>query len=182
MRLIIIFLLISLSSFSDSPKLVKNKVGTDITWSIPADFIAMTPEDIIQRVPSVRAPLAAFSNLERDMELTVTTSATQWPDQNLAVAQSFFRSGFRNLFDRVEILKEEIKEINGKKFIVFEIETRMNGNKNNESQKQPILKYTYIQYLVQKDRTLVFSFICPARVKTDWQPVAAAVMNSVRVK
>jgi hypothetical protein len=182
MRLIIIFLLLSLTSFSDSPKLVKNKVGSDITWSIPEDFIAMTPEDIVQRMPSVRAPLAAYSNLERDMELTITTSATQWPDQNLPVAQSFFRSGLRNLFDRVDILKEEIKEINGKKFIVFEIETRMNGNKNNEAQKQPILKYTYIQYLVQKDRTLVFSFICPARVKSDWQPVATAIMNSVKVK
>ena len=182
MRLIIIFLLLSLSSFSDSPKLTKNKVGTDITWMIPADFITMTPEDLVQRMPSVRAPLAAFTNVERDTELTITTSATQWPDQNLPVAQSFFKSGFRNLFDRVEILREEIKEINGKKFIVFEIETRMNGNRNNEAQKQPILKYTYIQYLVQKDKTLVFSFVCPTRLKTEWQPVATAVMNSVRVK
>ncbi len=53
---------------------------------------------------------------------------------------------------------------------------------HNEAQKQPILKYTYIQYLVQKDKTLVFSFVCPTRLKTEWQPVATAVMNSVRVK
>lgn len=169
-------------AFTETPKLVKTKLTDGITASIPASFKPMDEMDFTQRYPSVRAPLAAYTNDDRDVDFSVNISATQWPDGDLTVAGKFFRVGLTNLFDKVDFLQEGVHEVNGRKFIFFEIESRMNGNKMNEAVRNPILKYTYIQYLVEKDRTLVFTFSCPMRLKQDWQETASLVMKSVRIK
>lgn len=153
-----------------------------MTASIPENFKPMDEMDFTQRYPSVRAPLAAFTNEDREVDFSVNISATQWPDGDLTVASKFFRVGLTNLFDKVDFISEGIHEVHGKKFVYFEIESRMNGNKMNEGARAPILKYTYIQYLVEKERTLVFTFSCPSRVKQDWQDTAASMMKSVKIK
>lgn len=181
MRYVLIILMVFFSAFI-KPKLVKTKVADGITVSLPASFRPMDNLDFTERYPSVRAPLAAYTNEEREVDFSVNLSATQWPDQNLEMAKSFFKAGLANLFDKIDVLQEGIQEVNGKRFIYFEFESRMHGNKMNESQRAPIIKYTYIQYLVEKNRTLVFSFSCPMRLKPDWQVSAGAIMKSIRVK
>jgi hypothetical protein len=182
MRYLLIIFLFTATAFVNGPKLVKTKISEGITVSIPDTFTPMLPDDIVQRLPSVRAPLAAYTNPDRDIDFSVNISATQWPDANLELAGKFFRSGLQNLYDQVDFINEGVVEIHGKQYIFFEIESRTNGLRANESQRAPVIKYTYIQYLVEKNRTLVFSFNCPARVKEDWQSTASQVMKSVRVK
>lgn len=178
---LIIFLLI-FSAFTEKPKLVKTKLTDGMTASIPGSFKPMDEMDFTQRYPSVRAPLAAFTNENRDVDFSVNISATQWPDGDLTVASKFFRVGLTNLFDKVDFISEGVHEVHGKKFIYFEIESRMNGTKMNEGQRSPISKYTYIQYLIQKDRTLVFTFSCPSRLRQDWQESASIIMKSIKIK
>jgi hypothetical protein len=180
MRYSLIILLFVFSAF-ETPKLVKTKVAEGITASIPVGFQPMDEMDFSQRFPSVRAPLAAYTNREREVDFSINISATQWPDQDLEVASKFFRVGFNNLFDKVEIISEGVHEVHGKKFIYFEMDSRVNGSQMGEGQRSPILRYTYIQYLIQKDRTLVFSFGCPFRLKQDWQETARAVMKSIKI-
>jgi hypothetical protein len=179
-RLIVVIPLIFLSF--THPKLVKTKVGKDITVSIPEGWRAMDGIDFTERYPSVRAPLAAFTNNDRVADFSVNISATQWPDTDLKLAQQFFKSSLMNMFDRVEILSEGIRDIKGKQFIYFEFESRVNGNKAGEGLSDPVLKYSYIQYLIEKNRTLVFSFNAPKREKADWQETASAIMHSIRIK
>lgn len=178
---LIIFLLI-FSAFIDRPKLVKTKVSDGITVSIPSDFLPMTVEDMSQRLPSVRAPLAAYTDVNREIDFSINISATQWPDANLEIASKFFKIGLTNLFDEVKFINEGTHEVNGKTFIYYEIESRMNPVKGSESQRSSISKYTYIQYLVEKNRTLVVAFNCPGRMKEDWQETAALMMKSVKIK
>ena len=177
----LVVLFIGLVGF-DQPKLVKTKVADGITVSLPAGWKPMDELDFNERYRSVRAPLAAYTNEERTVDFSVNISATQWPDGNIEVARSFFKSSLKNMFDRVEMLSEGVHEVRGKKFAYFEFESRVNGNPAKEGQRDPILKYTYQQYLVEKERTLVFSFNCYRRERETWQPVAKAVMKSVRVK
>ncbi|GCC51942.1 hypothetical protein SanaruYs_21730 [Chryseotalea sanaruensis] len=182
MRYLLIIFLFTATAFVNGPKLVKTKISDGITVAIPETFTPMLPDDIVQRLPSVRAPLAAYTNPDRDIDFSVNISATQWPDANLELAGKFFRSGLQNLYDQVDFINEGVVEIHGKQYLFFEIESRTNGLRANESQRAPVIKYTYIQYLVEKNRTLVFSFNCPSRVKEDWQETAIQVMKSVRVK
>ncbi|MBT1701570.1 hypothetical protein KK083_32050 [Fulvivirgaceae bacterium PWU4] len=167
----------------DQPKLVKTKVADGITVSIPQGWRPMDGLDFTDRYPSVRAPLAAFTNEERLVDFSVNISATRWPDADIKLAQQFFKSSVQNMFDRVEFLSEGIQEVNGKKFIYFEIGSRINGKPGpQEGLKDPVLRYTYLQYLVEPGRTLVFSFNCPKRDQETWRPIAKDMMRSVKVK
>lgn len=178
-------LLILLSAFvllASTNKLVKTKVNDEITVSLPADFFAMTPEDIAQRLPSVRAPLGAYTNQDRVVDFSVNVSATQWPDADIEIAAKFFKAALFNLYDKVDIISEGIQEIHKKRYICFEFESRINANRRVEGGSEPILKYTRIQYLVEPGRTLVFSFSLPRTLREDWQEVSGEVMKSIRVK
>ena len=169
--------------FGFSPvKLVKTKIADGITVSLPADFYAMPPDDVAQRFPSVRAPLGAYTNPDRVIDFSVNVSATQWPDADLEIARQFFKSGLMNLYDKVEVIEEGIHEVNKKKYIFFEFESYVRGNKRQLGDEDPILKYTYIQYLVQPKRTLVFTFSCPKDQRQDWQEATRQMMKSVKVK
>jgi hypothetical protein len=178
-----LFLLISTIFLSfDNPKLVKTKIADGITVSIPKGWRPMDGLDFTERYPSVRAPLAAFTNEERLVDFSVNISATQWPDTNVEIARQFFKSSLMNMFDRVEILQEGVNDLHGKKFIYFEFESRVNGNRSEQGQTDPVMRYSYLQYLVEAKRTLVFSFNCPRREREQWQPTANAMMKSIRVK
>ena len=177
----LILLPIILFGFTSS-KLVKTKVSDGIVISLPGELTPMTLDDIVQRYPSVRAPLAAFTNGNRTADFSVNTSATQWPDANLDVAQKFFKAGINNLYDRVDFIEQGVHYVHKRKFIFFEFESRVNGNKMKEGEQAAIYRYTYIQYFIEKDRALVFSFNCPKDQKIEWQQTVRAMMKSVKVK
>jgi len=163
-------------------KLVKIKVNDTLSVLVPKDWMPMDDRDIAQRYPSVRAPLVAYTNEERVADFSVNISATQWPDDDLTVAKDFFKAGLVNMFDKVEMIDEGIHDVSGKKFIFFEFESRVNGSKSQEELREPVLRYTYIQYLIQPGKALVFSFNCPRRMKDEWQETAREMMKGVKIK
>lgn len=181
-KALFLLILTSLSPIQETPKLIKTKVSDDISVMLPKDFVPMGELDFTQRYPSVRKPIGAFTNPEHEVDFSVNISATSWPDANLEMAQKFFKSGIMNMFDRVEMISEGIHEVNGKKLVYFEFESRIKGDKSALGMDEPVLKYSYLEYLVEPKRTLVFSFNCPRRLKEDWQPTADKVMKSVKIK
>lgn len=181
MKKLFSFFLISLFAFAPV-KMVKTKVGEGITVSLPSTLSPMSEEDIVQRYPSVRAPLGAFTNSNRDTDFSVNISATQWVQADLEIASKFFKAGIYNLYDRVDIISSGIQTVNKKKFIYYEFESRVNGNKLKEAERQPIFRYSYVQYYIEKGRTLVFTFNCPKDQKEQWQNSAHAIMKSIKLK
>jgi len=163
-------------------KMIKTKVSDGITVTLPDTLTPMEPEDILQRFPSVRNPLGAYTNIDRDVDFSVNISATQWPDADILLAQKFFKSGINNLYDRIEMIDEGVHEINKKQYIFFVFESRQNAEQRSIGATESKAKYTYIQYLVEPRRTLVFTFSCPSRVRDDWEDMAHEIMNSIRVK
>lgn len=180
-KLLLSVAIIALFAFSPS-KLVKTKIGEGIVISLPPDLQPMTPDDIILRYPSVRAPLAAYTDVNRTLDFSMNISATQWPDADLEIAKKFFKASITNLYDRVDIIEEGIHTIHKKKYIFFEFESRVNGNKMALGEQQPVFRYTYIQYLIEPGRTLVISFNCPKAMREDWQANVRAMMKTVKVK
>lgn len=181
MRLLLICAAFGFLSFS-APRLVKTKVTDDITVSLPQEFFPMTDEDIAMRYPSVRQPLGAYTNQDRLVDFSVKISATQWPDTDIEMASKFFKAGIYNLYDKVEMINEGIVEVRKKRFISFEFTSRINGDRYTLGEKDPILKYTNIFYLVEPGRTLVFSFNCPKSDLEEWQETSQEIMESIRVK
>ncbi|MBX2961898.1 MAG: hypothetical protein KF687_05245 [Cyclobacteriaceae bacterium] len=183
MRIVFLaWLLIVLCAFDTPIKLVRTKATPQISVLLPKDFRPMDDLDFGQRYPSVRKPLAAYTNPDRMVDFSINVSATQWPDGDIELAQKFFKSGLAYLFDNIEFLSEGIHEVRGKSFIFFEFESRVKGNPRELSQRDPILNYTYVQYLVEPGRTLVFSFNCPRRIRSEWQETAGKMMTSIKMK
>ncbi|HMP99664.1 MAG TPA: hypothetical protein PKC24_07775 [Cyclobacteriaceae bacterium] len=166
----------------DKVKLVKTKVNAAITVGLPLGFMAMSDSELAQRYPSVRRPIAAFTEINRAADFSINTSATQWPDANIEMASMFFRTSLFNLYDRVDIINEGILEQYGKRYIFFEFEGRVEGNRMAIGQQSAIRKYVYIYYLVEPARTLVFTFNTEARQRQEWQGIAQQIMSSIRVK
>lgn len=163
-------------------KWVRIKINKQISVMLPAQFSSMTPEDLIQRYPSVRTPLGAFTDPYRLADFSVNISATRWPDGNIEFAKSFFKSSVLNMYDRVDMIGEGITEVHKRKFIFFEFRSRLNASKRDISTQDALSRYTYIMYLVEPERTLVFSFSCTKDVEEIWQPAAREIMKSVHVK
>ncbi|MBY0434249.1 MAG: hypothetical protein K2U26_09085 [Cyclobacteriaceae bacterium] len=181
MKYAVIIVFLVTTSFTNA-KLVKTKVTDDITVSLPTEMFPMTPDDVAQRYPSVRAPLGAFTNQDRVVDFSVNISATNWPDGDAVMAQEFFKASLYNLYDRLEPIDEGTHLLKKKKFFFFEFESRISGDRRKQGFSDPVLRYTYIQYLVEPDRTLVFTFSCPKDLREDWQTTAREIMKSVRVR
>ncbi|ELR68147.1 hypothetical protein C900_00723 [Fulvivirga imtechensis AK7] len=182
MSKLLIFLLFMPIIVHGQEKLVKTKISDEITVSLPKNFYAMSQSDMAQRYPSVRKPVGAYTNDARMVDFSVNISATQWRESDVEIAKEFFKASLVNLYDRVNFIQEDIKVINNRKFIVFEFESRIEGDRLSLDKKEPIRKYTYIQYLIMNGKTLVFSFNSPVQLKGQWQPVVPEIMNSVKVK
>jgi hypothetical protein len=179
-KIMLLVVILCMTSF-DQPRLVKTQVSDGITMLIPRDWRAMDELDFRERFPSVRAPLAAYTDVNRELAISVNISATQWEVPDVAIAKDFFKSSIYNTFDRVEMIDEGIHEVNGKQFVFFEFESTVRGKQEVLGQQAAILNYSYIQYLVGVDRTLVFSFHCPRRMRQEWQDPAKKIMNSIKV-
>ncbi|MDX1628674.1 MAG: hypothetical protein R3345_08240 [Fulvivirga sp.] len=158
--------------------LQKTKIGEDITVMLPESFFPMSNSDLAQRYPSVRKPIGAFTTSSRMVDFSVKISATRWRDTDKEIARDFFKASLINMYDRIEFLKEEIKTINKKDFIVFEFESRIHGDEHLD----PVRKYVYIQYLLINGKTIVFTFNCPIQMKEEWQKTVEEIMESVKVK
>lgn len=163
-------------------KMVKVKIGESITMELPENLYEMSTDDIARRYPSVRRPIGAYTNDSRLADFNVNISATKWRAEDVDIAKGFFKASFYNLFDRVEMISEEIKEIDDKKFITFEFDSRLNGDASSMEARNPILRYNYMQYLLINGKTLVFGFNCHPRLKDEWKPVVDEMMSTIKVK
>lgn len=164
------------------PKLKRTKVADGISALIPKDWHPFDEMDFRERYPSVRAPIAAYTNEDRLADFSINISATQWPDGDVELAAKFFKSSLYNLFDRVDVISEGIREDHGKKYIFIEFESTIRGAKREEAQRDPILSYNYLVYLIQPGKTLTFSFHCPRRMRSEWQETARKMMEGIKVK
>lgn len=183
-KLVVMMLLCAMFSFAaqDTPKLKRTRVADGMSLLVPEGWRPMDELDFSQRYPSVRAPIAAFTDQDRLSDISVNVSATQWPDADAAMASQFFKASIMNTFDRVEMISEGVREIKGNNFIYFEFESTIRGNPRELGQQQSIMGYSYIQYLVQPGRTLVFSFHCPRRLRQQWENTALEIMENIRIK
>lgn len=177
-------LLVSSILFSTTfqQKLIKVKVNDYITMQMPDDFRPMTDDEIADRYFTIKKPMALFTNYESVVDLGVNKSVTQWRERDLKIMMDFQKSNIFSIYDKVDIIKEGVKEVNGRNFAYMEFSSSVNEEKDAIIKKGAIKKYTYIQYTILNGHSLVFNFTCPARLKNQWQPSVEKIMNNISVK
>lgn len=173
-------LLLALSGFSQD-KIIKHQINEDISYEVPSSFVLMSSGERMQKYVSAREPLAMHSSMDREVDLGVNWNQMQWMDGEEETIYGFYKASIQSMFDEVEFIQDEIKEVNGKKFIVFEFVSSLKSE-NAFSETKSSRNYTYIQYTSYNNQVLLFNFGCKARLMSQWQPVAQSIMNSVKVR
>ena len=170
-RNLIILLFISLLGISaDGPKMAKMKITEGVSASLPKDFVAMSDDDIAQKYPSTKKPLAMFTSLDRTVDFGLNVSKSTLGG-DYPVLQKLYKATLYDLYSDIKFIQEGITNINGRDFIVFEFTSAADGNR----------KYTYLQYTAIANRVYIFNFTCGAEKKEIWQPIAKLIMNSINM-
>lgn len=180
MALLLYFSLV-INNFSGD-NLIKINVTDEISMKVPADFRAMTDDEIVAKYFSTRRPVALFTNQGLTIDLGVNQSTTSWKAEDVEIMMSFQKSNIYNLFDEVVMINEGVKEVNGRKVAYFEFESKVNSDSNSFTQKSSIHKYTYIQYMIIGSISWVFNFSSPVQYKHEWQATVSEIMDSIEVK
>ena len=179
--LFILFLSIILFSSFQQAKYVKTKVNESITLLLPEDFTLMSQADLRTKFASDKAPVAAYTDFSRSVDLGVNVAFSRWNAEDLEIMKSFYKSNIMGLYNDVQFLKEEIENINGKDFAVFEFVSSVYDEEGAGINQRSINKYVRIQYAIVKSKTVLFNFSCPANQKDKWAPVAKEILDSVKI-
>ncbi len=184
MRLLkkIIFILPWFLFAFQSVKLVKTKIGKSITISLPDDFMLMSQSEIRSRFVSAREPLAIYSDGTGNVDFTINVAYSRWNPDDLELMQSFYKSTIMGLYDQVHFIKEDVEEINGRRFAVFEFISSVGEQSDIPFNSNTIGRYTYIQYAIVNGKTVLFNLTCPTPLRKKWGPLAKEIMGSVTIK
>ena len=176
---ILFLVLMSINVTAQEIELAKVEVDKDITLLVPASFIPMTPQDIRNKFISYRTPKAGYTSQDRRVDLVVNINPTPWMDQDIELLREFYENNIRNLFDKVEFMRKEVTEINGRAYAVFEFVSTVEGDPNSIKNKTPVHDYTWVQYTIKDQQAYVFTFHCAAGLKDQWQGTAQKIMSSI---
>lgn len=163
-------------------KLKNVKISNKISMKIPSKFIEMGEEDMWQRSSSYRKAIALYSDEDRVVELGINHAFTRWEEGDIRLLQNMYKASIQEIFDEVIFSKEEITNINGRDFAVFEFVSKIKGISGSIGQNNSVVKYYYIQYTIVDGGTLVFNFSCQNYVKEDWQETAKIIMGTIKIK
>lgn len=182
MKYFAILFLISLGLNSDNPKLVPVKVTREITVSLPESFQPLSEDEIRRKYNAARRPIVSFASQDQKTDFSVNIFTSTWKQDDIELLQSFYRSSISNLYDSISFIKEEIKEINDRRFIVFEFISLLNPDPD-AVRKQPIRSnYTYMQYCLVNEKLLLFNLTTSAAQRPNWDTIAEEIMGTIKIK
>jgi len=173
-------LILGLSSFGPG-KLKPVKITKNITTSLPSDFGIMPDELIASRYPAQRKPIAAYTGANGLVDLVVTEKPSTFSKQDLPMLQKFYKPAILSMYSEVQFIREEVTTLNGREFLTFEFVSSVKDDDKKKNKLAPIQKYTIVQYTIENDKLLIFTFNCPANLKQEWQATANKIMRSIKI-
>lgn len=179
-KIFFIFLSFLLFTAASTPKLRNTKIAEGVTVGLPKDFVAMSDDDIAQKYPSTKKPLAMYTSLDRTVDFGLNVSKSNWSGSNFDILQKIYKATILELYSNVVFLNEGVEKINGKDFIVFEFTSDAEGVK----------KYTYLAYTIignakdkenRSNRVYIFNFTTGGEKKDSWRETAKAIIHSIKI-
>jgi hypothetical protein len=179
------FLTIMIPFASLAQQMEKVKVADALNtfqFEIPVDFFQMSEADKSAKLESYRRSIAAYTDRNRETDFGINRAFSKFQEEDLSLLQEFYRSTIMNLYNVVSFEQDTIREINGRRFVVFEFDSEVNDDERTFSRGQKIQKYAYVMYTIVNDNTVVLNFQSPLREKRRWKDTARQIMNSVVIK
>ena len=162
-------------------KLKKTQISKEISVMLPRDFTPMPDDGIARRYPATTKPLAVYTSPNGQIDFSVTQKRSQFRAQDLNMLQEFYKANLLEKFTDVDFIREEIVDIKGEQYIVFEFVSKV-ADERGTTNLAPVQKYSIIQYTIKGNQLMIFTMHAPFALKNDWQPTMRDVMSSIRIK
>ncbi|RAU82110.1 hypothetical protein DP923_09875 [Pontibacter arcticus] len=163
------------------PKLKKVQISKEISVLLPQDFTPMNDDGIARSYPATTRPLAVYTSPNGQIDFSVTQKKSQFRAADLAMLREFYKANLLERFSKVDFIRDEVKQVKGKDYIVFEYVSTVSEDRQASNLK-PMNKYSIVQYTIQGDQLLIFTMHVPFAMKNDWQETTRQIMESVVIK
>lgn len=164
-----------------STKLKKVNITKEISVQLPKDFMPLPDAEIARKYPAATKPLAVYTSPDGNIDFSVTQKRSTFRADDLDMLREFYKANLLETFTNIDFIRQEVTEIKGRKFIVFEFVSRLADERGTTNLK-PMHKYSIIQYTIIGNRLQIYTLHIPFQMKNDWQPVAREIMGSINIK
>jgi hypothetical protein len=162
-------------------KLKKTQITKEISVMLPRDFTPLPDDGIARKYPASNKPVAVYTSPNGQVDFSVTQKKTQFRSRDLPMLREIYKANLMERFTKVDFIREQVAEIKGRDYIVFEFVSVM-ADERKTTNLSPMQKYSIMLYTIQEDQLMVFSLHLPFVMKNDWQETAREIMGSVQVK
>lgn len=175
-----VLLLVAGMAFAQ-PKLKRTQLSKEISVLLPQDFAPMPDEGIARQYPATTKPLAVYTSPNGQIDFSVTQKRSQFRPQDLEMLRAFYKANLLERFTKVDFIREEVAQVGGKDFIVFEFVSAL-ADERGASHLGPVRKYSLVQYTIQGGQLLIFTLHVPFPLKSEWQDTSREIMSSIQLK
>ncbi|MEJ8803231.1 hypothetical protein [Pontibacter sp. H249] len=176
----LVIILLAGATFGQT-KLKKTQISKEISVMLPRDFTPMPDDGIARHYPATTKPLAVYTSPNGQVDFSVTQKRSQFRAQDLNMLQEFYKANLLEKFTDVDFIREEIVDIKGEQYIVFEFVSKV-ADERGTTNLAPVQKYSIIQYTIKGNQLMIFTMHAPFVLKNDWQPAMREIMSSIRIK
>ncbi|MBR0571954.1 hypothetical protein KB205_15060 [Microvirga sp. STS03] len=164
-----------------APKLKKINLTKEISILLPKDFMPMSDDDIAREYPATTRPVAAYTSPDGNIDFNLTLKRSTFHAEDLDMLREFYKANLVETFTNIDFIRQEVTEVKGQKFIVFEFVSRL-ADTRGASNLRPVQKYSIIQYTIVGRQLQIYTLHIPFQLKNDWQDTAREIMGSVKIK
>jgi hypothetical protein len=184
-RLILFFSIFPISVWCQSYNWEKQKVQDALntfTFEIPDSFFLMSEADKSSKVESYRKSIVSYTSMDRQTDFGINRAFSRFRYEDLELVRQFYRASLLNLYTNANFIQDEILEINGRKYAVFELDTSVSDEDRVFGEGRTIKKYVYVMYTVVDNNTIVVNFQAPLFQKATYRKIADSIMKSLQIK
>lgn len=146
-------------------------LGGALTLSAPADFGPMPVHLRPMPYPGIERPLVMLSDPDGRIILSVNHTRAEVQD-NIQIIRKTMSAVFRQSYRQAAWLRDEVEELNGRRYAVFEFVAGENG--------APVHTILYATRL--RGTLLLVTFKAPEQGDPQWIENGRAMMSSLRLR
>ncbi|HSZ71795.1 MAG TPA: hypothetical protein VK750_03900 [Cytophagaceae bacterium] len=174
---------------ADVPKLHNVTLVDGINVLLPKDFLPMSDDDIGQRYPSTKKPVAFYTSLDRTVDFGLNISKSRWSGVDIDLLHKIYKSTIIESYEKVDFIKDTVQYINGRPYSVFEFVSTFDKTTKYQYFQFTILAQTKVEATQETgdlvpgnaNHILIFNMTTPSEDQKKWQPTAAKIMSSIRI-
>lgn len=163
------------------PKLKKVNISKELSVMLPQDFTQMPDDGIARRYPATTKPLAVYTSPNGLIDFSVTQKISQFRAQDLKMMREFYKAALMERHSKIDFIRDEVTQIKGKDYIIFEYVSSVEDERGS-SNLAPVQKYSIVQYTIEGNQMMIFTFHVPFKLKNEWQQPAREIMSSINIK